>query len=225
MKAAILRKAEVAYYILQSQGVKAFQCNIQPNWAQIVTDPAKLAVVRHVQYATVIDPQGAIQATPFIANGLAIDPSVQDLAADLQQTVVGFFQTWNSLVLSPVFSPTDDAQLVYSSQADGYHFAQKTTDANVDIVMTKDGVITEMKVTTPSSVIAMQPMYIPTENGLLLSSINSDIDHGKQKVNFQIQYQTVDGFEVPEIVAYQVTLPSQVVSIDMGFSGYQIVKQ
>jgi hypothetical protein len=225
MKDLILRKAEGAYYILQVQGLKSFQCVIQPNWAQIVTDPTQLALVSPVQFTAVIDDQGAATVTPFLPSGAAIDPSLNDLVGGLQQTVEGFFQTWNSMVFSRVFSPGDDDQLVYSSQADGYHFAQKTSDANVDIVMTRDALMTAMKVTTSSSVIAMAPVYIATDNGLLLSSMNSVIDSGKQKVNFQLQYEMVDGFEMPAMAAYQVIFPDQTVSIDMSFSSYKIIRQ
>jgi len=225
MKDLILRKAEGAYYILQAQGLKSFQCVIQPNWAQIVTDPAQLALVNQVQFTAAIDDQGGATVTPFLPSGAAIDPSLNDLVGGLQQAAEGFFQTWNSLVFSRVFSPDDDDQLVYSSQSDGYHFAQKTSDANVDIVMTRDALITAMKVTTSSSVIEMSPVYIATDNGLLLSSMNSVIDSGKQKVNFQLQYQLVDGLELPAMAAYQVTFPDQTVSIDMSFSAYKTVRQ
>jgi hypothetical protein len=74
-------------------------------------------------------------------------------------------------------------------------------------------------------VIEMSPVYIATDNGLLLSSMNSVIDGGKQKVNFQLQYQLVDGLELPAMAAYQVTFPDQTVSIDMSFSGYKTVRQ
>jgi hypothetical protein len=225
MKAAILRKAESDYYILQSQGLKAFQCSIQPNWSQVVTDPAQLAAVRQVQYTAVIDAQGGVQVNPFQPNGLPIDPSLNQMVSGLQETITGFFQTWNSMVLTGMFSADSDTQLVYSSQADGYHFSQKSANTSVDITLTKDALMTAMKVTTQSSVIAMQPAYIATDKGLLLTSMNSDIDNGKQKVNFQIQYQDVESFEMPAMAAYQVTLPDQVVSIDMSFSAYQIVKQ
>jgi hypothetical protein len=225
MKASILHKAESDYYILQSQGLKAFQCNIQPNWSQIVTDPDQLAAVRNVQFTAVIDAQGGVQVNPFLPDGSAIDPSLNQLVSGLQQTVTGFFQTWNSMVFSPMFSADTDEQLVYSSQADGYHFSQKSSGTAVEIVLTKEALMTSMKVTTQSSVIAMQPAYIPTDKGLLLTSMNSVIDSGKQKVNFQIQYQNVEGFDMPAMTAYQVTLPDQVVSIDMSFSAYQIVKQ
>jgi hypothetical protein len=40
-----------------------------------------------------------------------------------------------------------------------------------------------------------------------------------------LQYQEVDGFEMPVMAAYQVTLPNQVVSINLSLTDYKIVKQ
>jgi hypothetical protein len=44
-------------------------------------------------------------------------------------------------------------------------------------------------------------------------------------VNFEVQYQTVEGFQLPGKVSYQVTFPTQAVSIEMSFSNYQITKK
>jgi hypothetical protein len=225
MKASILRKAAVAYYILQSHGLKSFQCDVQPNWAQVITDPDQLAAVNQVEFSAVIDDQGGVQVTPFLPSGAAIDPSLGQVVGGIQQTITGFFQTWNSLVLSPLIPPPDDTGIVFSSQADGYHFAKKSADTSVDLVLTKNALLTEMKVVTPSATVDMKPGYIATDNGLLLVSTSSDLNNGAQKVDFQLQYQDVDGFEMPVMAAYQVTLPNQVVAIDLSLTDYKIVKQ
>jgi hypothetical protein len=67
--------------------------------------------------------------------------------------------------------------------------------------------------------------FIATDKGLLLISTSSDLNNGAQKVDFQLQYQEVDGFEMPVMAAYQVTLPNQVVSINLSLTDYKIVKQ
>ncbi len=92
--------------------------------------------------------------------------------------------------------------------------------------MNGDSLLTTLKVTTPSTIVVMNPKYVKTDKGLLLSSVNSDINNGTQKVNFDVQYQTVEGFQLPEKVGYQVALPSsQTVSVEMLFSKYQITKK
>jgi hypothetical protein len=225
MKASILKKAAVAYYILQSHGLKSFQCDVQPNWAQIVTDPDQLAAVNQVEFSAVIDDQGGVQVAPFLPSGATIDPSLGQIVGGLQQTISGFFQTWNSFVLSPLIPQPDDTAIGFSSQADGYHFGKQSQNMSVDLVVTKDALLTEMKVVTPSETVVLKPGYIATDNGLLLISTASDLNNGSQKVDFQLQYQEVHGFEMPVMAAYQVTLPNQVVSIDLSLTDYKIVKQ
>jgi hypothetical protein len=223
---AILAMAESDYYVLQGQGVKAFQCDIQPNWAKLITDPAKLKLVRPIEYTAVIDEQGGVQVSPFRADKAAIDPSLDQIVGGVQQLISGFFQTWNPLVFSGVFSPAQDGGLGFSSQADGYHFTQATGGTNVDMTLTKDALVTEMKVTTADSVIVMMPTYVPTNGGLmLLTGLNNDINNGTQKVDLQIAYQPAEGFQLPSTVSYQVTLPTQVVDIEMSLSDYQVVKR
>jgi len=224
-KAAILRKAESSYYILQSQGLKSFQCIVQPNWAESVPDLSQLALVSQIKFSAVIDDQGGVQVAPFLPNGGTVDPSVSQLVGGLQGTISGFFQTWNGLVFSPLLPDPTDKDIIFSAQADGFHFAKKSQDTSVDLVLTKNGLLTDMKVVTPSVAVALQPSYIATDKGLLLVGANSDLNNGSQKVVFQMQYQDVEGFELPVMVAYQVTLPNQVVSIDLSFADYKIVKQ
>jgi hypothetical protein len=94
------------------------------------------------------------------------------------------------------------------------------------MTLTKDALVTEMKVTTADSVIVMMPTYVPTNGGLmLLTGLNNDINNGTQKVDLQIAYQPAEGFQLPSTVSYQVTLPTQVVDIEMSLSDYQVVKR
>jgi hypothetical protein len=166
-----------------------------------------------------------VQVAAFLPSGATIDPSLGQMVGGIQQTITGFFQTWNSLVLSALLPAPTDPDLIFSSDADGYHFGKKSQGTSVDLVVTKNALLTEMKVVTPSETVVLKPGYIATDKGLLLTSTSSDLNNGAQKVDFQLQYQEVDGFEMPVMAAYQVTLPNQVVAIDLSLTDYKIVKQ
>ena len=233
-KAQLLLKARQIYYVLQNQGMKSFQCTIQPDWAKFakfmtqngtVVDQAKIALITPVAFTAVVDEQGNATATPFLASGGSVDPTVDQMVSGAKQVIEGFFKSWGSVVFTGIFAPSDDQNLTMVAQPDGIHFSQKTGEANVDIVLNRDSLLTSMKVTTTSSIIVMNPKYSKTDKGLLMSSLNSDINNGTQKVNFEVQYQTVEGFQLPGKVSYQVTFPTQAVSIEMSFSNYQIVKK
>jgi hypothetical protein len=233
-KAQLLLKARQIYYVLQNQGLKSFQCAIQPDWTKfakymtqnsVSVDDAKIALVSPVAFTGAVDEQGNGTATPILPAAGIIDPSVDQMVGGAKNIIEGFFKSWGSVVVTGIFAPSDDANLAFSEQPDGYHFSQKTGDANVDLVMTKDSLLTSLKVSTTSSVIVMKPKYSTTDKGLLLASLNSDINNGTQKVNFEVQYQTVEGFQLPEKVSYQVSFPTESVSIEMRFSKYQISRK
>jgi hypothetical protein len=233
-KTQLLLKARQIYYVLQNQGLKSFQCTIQPDWAKFAkymaqnstsVDDAKIALVTPVAFTGVVDEQANGTATPILPAGGIIDPSVDQMVGGAKNIIEGFFKSWGSVVVTGIFAPSDDANLTFSEQPDGYHFSQKTGDANVDIVLTRDSLLTSLKVTTTSSVIVMKPKFAKTDKGLLLSSLDSDINNGTQRVNFDVQYQTVEGFQLPEKVSYQVSFPTESVSIEMRFSKYQITKK
>jgi hypothetical protein len=233
-KTQLLSKARQIYYVLQNQGVKSFQCTIQPDWAKFAkfmtqngtsVDQAKIALITPVAFTAVVDEQGNATATPFLTTGGSVDPTVDQMVGGAKQVIEGFFKSWGSVVFTGIFAPSDDQNLTMSPQPDGIHFSQKTGEANVDLVLNRDSLLTTMKVTTTSTIIVMNPKYSKTDKGLLMASLNSDINNGTQKVNFEVQYQTVEGFQLPGKVSYQVTFPTQAVSIEMTFSDYQITKK
>ncbi len=233
-KAQLLSKARQIYYVLQNQGVKSFQCTIQPDWAKFAkfmtqnrttVDQTKIALITPVAFTAVVDEQGNATATPFLASGASVDPTVNQMVGGAKQVIEGFFKSWGSVVFTGIFAPSDDQNLTMLAQPDGIHFSQKSGDANVDIVLNRDSLLTSMKVTTDSTIIVMNPKYSKMDKGLLMTSLNSDINNGTQKVNFDVQYQTVEGFQLPGKVVYQVTFPTQAVSIEMAFSNYQIAKK
>jgi hypothetical protein len=233
-KTQLLLKARQIYYVLQNQGLKSFQCTIQPDWVKFAkamtqggasVDEAKIALVTPVAFTAMVDEQGIPTATPFLAAGGNIDPSVNQMVVGAKQVIEGFFKTWGSVVFTGIFAFSDDQDLTFSDQPDGYHLSQKTGDANVDLVLTQDSLLTALKVTSISSIIIMKPKYSQMDKGLLMTSVTSDINNGTQKVDFQVQYQTVEGFQLPDKVGYQVTFPTQAVSIEMSFTKYQIAKK
>jgi hypothetical protein len=233
-KKAILGKARQSYYVLQTEGLKSFQCVILPNWKQLLAyliekpvtenDP-RLAQISSVQYSAVIDEQGSAKVTPVRPAGANADSNLDQIVAQGQQVVDGFFKSWGPMVVTGAFPEEQDQNYDLSDQPDGYHFVQKAGDATIELILTRDVVLTAMKVTSSTANVLMLPKYSKTEKGLLLSGVDTDINKGTQVVNFQVQYQTIDGLQLPGKVSYQVTLPSEKVSFDLNFTQYQLAKR
>ena len=233
-KKEILVKARQSYYVLRNEGLKSFQCVIQPNWKQLlayllekpVTDnDPRLAQIAAVQYAAVIDEQGSAKVSPVRPAGANIDSSLDEVITGGQQVVDGFFKSWGPMVITGAFPEEQDQNYDLSDQPDGYHLIQKAGDVSIEFILARDIVLTAMKVTSPSTNILMLPKYSKTEKGLLMSGVDTDINKGAQVVNFQVQYQTLEGFRLPGKVSYQVTLPSQKGSFELNFTQYQLTKR
>jgi hypothetical protein len=233
-KKAVLEKALHTYYILENQGLKSFQCTVQPDWKKFMDvaapkppngeDP-RLALLLPVSYSVTADNQGDPKIAPILTTGGTVDPSVEGVVAGAQRTLLGFFQSWDSMVLSSLFSPSEEASYTLAEQPDGYKLTEISGELNIEILLTKDFVFTTMKSTAPGVVILVKPQFTKTDKGLLMTSMDDDINNGSQKVNVQIQYQTVEGFQLPGKVSYVVTFSGQTVSLDMTFTKYQIPKQ
>ncbi len=233
-KKAVLEKALQTYYILENQGLKSFQCVVQPDWKKFMDmmaqkpstgeDP-RLALLIPVQYSVVVDNQGDPKITPFLETGGTPDPSVDGIVAGAQRTILGFFQSWNSMVLSSLFSPSEEDSYTLFDQPDGYKLTEKAEEQNIELTLTKDFVLTTMHVTAPGVVISIRPKYTKIDKGLLMTGLDDDINNGSQKVSVQIQYQTVEGFQLPGKVSYQVTFSNQTVAMEMAFTKYQLTKR
>jgi hypothetical protein len=234
-KKTILEKALHTYYVLENQGLKSFQCTVQPDWKKFINAAApkplngedpRLALLLPVSYFVSADNQGDPKINPILTTGGTIDPSVEGVVAGAQRTLLGFFQSWDSMVLSSLFSPSEEASYTLVEQQDGYKLTEITGELNIEILLTKDFVFTSMKSTAPGVVILIKPQFTKTDKGLLLmTGMDDDINNGSQKANIQIQYQTVEGFQLPGKVSYVFTFSGQTVPLDMTFTKYQIPKQ
>jgi hypothetical protein len=233
-KKAILEKALHTYYVLENQGLKSFQCTVQPDWKKFMDTMApkpatgedpRLALLLPVQYSVAVDNQGDPKITPVMTAGGTLDSSVQGIVDGAQRTLLGFFQSWDSMVLSSLFSPSEEASYTLVEQPDGYKLTEISGELNIEIQLTKDFVFTTMKSTAPGVVILIKPQFTKIDKGLLLmTSMDDDINNGSQKVNVQIQYQTVEGFQLPGRVSYVATFSGQTVPLEFSFTKYQLPK-
>jgi hypothetical protein len=232
-KKTILQKTRQAYYVLEDQGLKGFQCIAQPDWKKFMdsqaekpgTEDPRLPMISPVQYSVAVDNQGDPQITPIRPTGGTPDSSVDGMVAGAQRAILGFFQSWDSMVLSSLFSPSEEDSYGFSEQPDGYKFTEIAGEQHIELSLTKDYVLTLMHVTAPGVVISIYPKFTKTEKGLLLmTGFDDDINNGSQKVSVQIQYQTIESFQVPSKVSYVVSFSGQTVPMDLNFSKYQLGK-
>ncbi len=187
-------------------------------------DP-RLAMLSPVQYSVVDDNQGDPKVTPIRPAGGTPDASVDGMVAGAQRAIGGFFQSWNSMVLSSLFSPSEEDSYTLSGQPDGYKLAEIAGEQHIEISITNDFLFTTMHVTAPGVVISINPKFTKIDKSLLLmTGFDDDINNGSQKVSVQIQYQTIEGFQLPSKVSYVVSFSGQTVPMDLYFTKYQLGK-
>jgi hypothetical protein len=230
----IMDKARQIYYVLQDRGLLALQCNVQPDWKKVLdsteghsvaADNAMLILLIPVSYSAVVDERGGLKLAPVVATGGAVDPSVAKIVESAQKMLEGFLQTWVAMELSTPFPPSDDANLIFSEQQDGYHFTEKSGEQNVEFILTRDYVLTTTKVAAPGVVVVMHPKFTKTDKGLLMTGSDSDLNNGAQKIGLQIQYQTLEGFQLPEKVFYQASFQDANLAMEMTFTKYRLTKR
>jgi len=233
-KKEILDKARQAYYVLQNLGVKTFQCTVQPDWKKMLDSVGKksteagdplLTQLAAVSFTAVVDEQGNATLTPTIPIGGAADPGVTQIIDGAQKMLMGFFQTWASLAFGNPYPSSNDANLTFSDQADGYHFTEKSGEQNIEMVLGRDYALITLKVTAPGVIIVTHPRFTKTDKGFLMAGAASDINNGAQKVDIQVEYQTVEGFQFPQKVSYLASLQDMTVAVEMNFAKFQITKR
>ncbi len=129
------------------------------------------------------------------------------------------------MVLSSLFSPSEEDSYTLSNQPDGYKLTEIVGEQHIEISLTRDFMFTTMHVTAPGVVISINPKFTKIDKDLfLMTGFDDDINNGSQKVNVQIQYQMIEGFELPSKVSYAVTFSGQTVPMDLYFTKYQLGK-
>jgi len=229
----VITNARGSYYALQSQGLKTFQCNAEPDWQKFLAvvnhkpvpaDDPKLKQLKDLRFAVAINERGESTITPFMANGGSIDPSLNEMIDGFKQMLSGFYQTWTAMVLTNPF-PEAYGDLTLRQEGDNVRLLGKDGSSDVEILLNKDYAITEMRVMSPGSKVIMFPKFSKTEKGFLLTDVDSDINDGQQKVQLGITYQNIQGLNLPDHASFKVTLPDQVVAVEVAFSKYQVTKQ
>lgn len=232
-KKTILQKTRQTYYVLEDQGLKSFHCIVQPDWKKFMDSQAenpgtpdpRLPMLSPVQYSVAVDNQGDPQIAPIRPAGGTPDSSVDGMVAGAQRAILGFFQSWDSMVLSSLFSPSEEDSYTLSDLPAGYKLSEIAGEQHIEISVTKDYLFTLMHVTAPGVVISIIPKFTKTDKGLLLmTAFDDDINNGSQKVSVQIQYQTIEGFQLPSKVSYVVSFSGQTVPMDLYFTKYQLGK-
>jgi hypothetical protein len=229
-----LDAARAAYYSLRREGLASFTCLVTPNWdsalaAQRRTNPAAAdkayKVLSGLTFGVDVAPgrHAKVMHTGAPAGGSGKEnESLKLVTSGIEQTLAGFFDTWGPFVMTSSIPPTS-AEVV---EAHGtWNVDYKEGAVQIGLVMRKDYVIDVMHVVTAKVDSVLQPQFVRTPRGLLLTAVQGDYrptaGGGANSLQLRIEYQDVGGFQLPRRVWALAQERHGVVLMDLSFGTCQ----
>ena len=222
-----LEKARLAYYSQQRDGLTDFGCAVQPNWEQIVVtarralsaaDEQALRVLKELRITVAAAParRAKVVRNELPAANEEQAKALQQIYSGMEQTLIGFFDTWSPFVMtSPLPPPTATVTLL--EQQGQWRFSYKEGATDISAVLGEDYAIQAMRIGTPQMASLIQPAFTKSPRGFLLNALQGQykpLPSGPTALlQMRIDYQTVTGFQLPKTIT---------VGGDDGASGFQM---
>jgi hypothetical protein len=238
-KKQILQKARAASYSLKDRGLLEFQASVTPNWRLVLkdllaSDPASaekaLTLLNGIHFTVAMDPTGVVTVTHH-ADVAAPNPEAEkgfsQIYSGMEQAMTGFIDTWKPFMLTSAF-PEVESVYTLERTATGYLLSYKETDTtDVATTLSRDLVITEMRVTTPAFKSVLKPTFIRSPHGLLLTGYDATYegtgaegDHVVLQV--QIENQETSGQQLPHKLTLAGSSQGTPFNMELVFSDYQV---
>ena len=213
-----LAAAHAQYYTPTVKGLKSFHCDASIDWkamlsrfsgTDIADDNPALKFLQTVHLAVNDDlhGKGELEWTNTAEPPADRKPGMQQMQEGLQATVSGFFQTWNAY-MNGAMVPFPDSSVTVTKSGDGVHLSGTSTGTTVDEDYDKNMLLTKALVANPTLTVLEKPTYTSTEDGLLLSSLISQIHQPptapETEATFRIEYAKVGSYQIPSYVVVDI---------------------
>jgi hypothetical protein len=236
-KKEVVQQAQAAYYSLRDRGLVEFQANVQPNWRlvlkdQLAANPAgaesALKMLNGIHFTVLMNPEGVVKVThkaDVAPVGQQAAEGFQQIFSGMEQAMSGFFDSWKPFMLtSPLPDPASNYLL--EDLGNQYHLSYKDGTANIDTTMSKDLVISEIKVDSPEFKSVLRPRFGKSAQGLLLTGYDATYQGAEGgtavQLNVQIENQSVNGLQLPHNLNLSGSYQGTPFNMELAFSGYQI---
>ena len=224
----VVDRAWRAYYSLPRRGFSGFKATIEPNWDVILgktATPQNLKVFRSLRFTLNVDVRGAAKVTYEAVNPdkTRTEPYAQQIHANVEGLITGFFSTWTTFVVSSPI-PIRDGQVRVEDGTNDHRLFFKTRSADAVLTLTRDLLITELKLSGPSGTRTIKPMFQKTTEGLLLSSFTSTFEPTRDSLlnsttlDVQIEYQDLTGMKLPYKVRIKGTHGADPIEAELTFN-------
>jgi hypothetical protein len=207
-----LASAHAQYYTPTASGLKSFHCDASIDWKAMLSrfsgsdvsdDNPALTFLQTVHLAVNdnLRGNGELEWTSTAEPPADRKSSIQQIQEGLQTTISGFFQSWNAYMNGTMVPPPDNT-------GDGVHLSGTSKDITFDEDYDKNMLLTKVLVTSPSLTVLAKPTYISTEDGLLVSSVTSQVHQPptapETEATFRIEYAKVDSYQIPSRIVIDI---------------------
>jgi len=213
-----LAAAHAQYYTPTASGLKSFHCDASIDWkamlsrfsgTEVADDNPALIFLQTVHLAINdnLRGNGELEWTSTAEPPAERKSSMQQIQDGLQTTISGFFQSWNAY-MNGTMVPLPDSTFTVTNSGDGVHLSGTSKDKSFDEDYDKNMILTKVLITSPNLTVLAKPTYTSTEDGLLVSSVTSQIHQPPTapeiEATFRIEYVKVDSYQIPSHVVFNI---------------------
>jgi hypothetical protein len=225
--------AHALYYTPTANGLKSFHCEATIDWKGLLTRlsgaeiPEDNPVLKYLQtvHLSVEDQlkgKGSMEWSDTGVPPEGKEEAVKQMRDGFQTMIGGFFQSWNGYVNGSMV-PFPDKSFEVTTMGDGIHLHGTSNNAPFDEDFDKNMLLTHVVVDTPEIRVVAVPTYVRTEDGLVVSSVASQVNQPASApptdVVFRVEYAAVDSFQIPSHIVYDI---KNVGVIEVGFNTCQL---
>lgn len=213
-----LAAAHAQYYTPTASGLKSFHCDATIDWKTMLSrfagtdipeDNPALTFLKTVHLAVSDDlhGKGSLEWTNTAEPREDKKAAIQQIQEGLQMSVAGFFQSWNAYMNGSMV-PLPDTTVTVTKSGDGVHLSGTTKDTALDEDFDKSMLLTQALVVSPNLRVLAIPKFTPTPDGLVVSTILSQIHQPpaapETDAAFQIEYAKVESYQIPSRIVFDI---------------------
>jgi hypothetical protein len=228
-----LAQAHALYYTPTTSGLKSFHCEASADWkamlsrfsgTEVADDNPALKYLETVHLAVNDDlhGKGELEWTGIVEPQADVKAALEQIRDGLQTAVSGFFQSWNAY-MNGAMIPLPDSTVSVTTSGDGVHLAGSSAGMNLDEDYDKNMLLAKVVVSTPKLTVQAKPTYVSSEDGLLISSVASEIHQPPAapavEETIRVEYAKVDSFQIPSHVVFDIR---NIGIIEFGFNACSV---
>jgi hypothetical protein len=230
-KREIVRRATQSSYSLRRLGLLEFKANVQPNWAlmtkNLQANPEAMKMLNGLIFSVLLRPDGSVKVEHESSLPIpsAQEENVKQIYGSMDEMLRGFFMTWKVLMLTSPF-PAVESEYQLQDLDGEYLLTYKEGNTDISTTMTKELAIEEIRVSSDAFKGSVRPQLTKTPTGYVLVGYQGRYEPtagpGKTKLDIQIDYQEVNGLQLPRKLSLDAIYDGSPVQMELRFSQYQL---